>query len=138
MKDALATAMTSLPEHLRRSLTWDRGKELSAHAALTVETGLPVCFADPHSPGQRGTNENTDGMLRQYLPKGIDLSRWESEDIAAVAGAVNSRPAGSSEWRPPRWCTTRSWSGPGRSRVGRPPRDLLEHLSQNLGTTTTR
>lgn len=101
MKDALATAMASLPEHLRRSLTWDRGKELSAHAALTVETGLPVYFADPHSPWQRGTNENTNGMLRQYFPKGTDLSRWEAEDIAAVAAAVNSRPRKILGWRTP-------------------------------------
>ncbi|NIY69539.1 integrase core domain protein [Streptomyces malaysiensis] len=68
MKDALATTMTTLPDQLRRSLTWDRGKELAAHAQLTVETGLPVYFADPHAPWQRATNENTNGLLRQYFP----------------------------------------------------------------------
>ena len=99
MKNALATTMTTLPEQLRRSLTWDRGKELSAHAAFTVETDIPVYFADPKSPWQRGTNENTNGLLRQYFPKGTDLSRWSAEEIEAVAATINNRPARSSTGR---------------------------------------
>ena len=101
MKNALGATMTDLPEQLRRSLTWDRGKELSAHAAFRVETGIPVFFADPHSPWQRGTNENTNGLLRQYFPKGTDLSRWSAEEIQAVANALNHRPRKTLSWRTP-------------------------------------
>ena len=101
MKNALANTMSTLPEQLRRSLTWDRGKELSAHAAFKVETGIPVFFADPQSPWQRGTNENTNGLLRQYFPKGTDLSRWSAEEIEAVAHALNSRPRKTLGWKTP-------------------------------------
>src|SRR5487761_1926310 len=101
MKNALASVITTLPVQLRRSLTWDRGKELSQHAAFTVETGVAVYFADPRSPWQRGTNENTNGLLRQYFPKGTDLSRWSAEEIEAVANALNSRPRKILGWRTP-------------------------------------
>jgi IS30 family transposase len=101
MKNALAATMTTLPEQLRRSLTWDRGKELSAHVAFKVETGIPVYFADPQSPWQRGTNENTNGLLRQYFPKGTDLSRWSAHEIEAVANALNSRPRKTLGWKTP-------------------------------------
>ena len=101
MKDALTATMTTLPEQLRKTLTWDRGKELSAHAQFKVETGIRVFFADPHSPWQRGTNENTNGLLRQYFPKGTDLSRWSAEDLEAVALAINSRPRKVLGWKTP-------------------------------------
>jgi IS30 family transposase len=101
MKEALASAMTKLPQQLRRSLTWDRGKELSAHAAFKIETGIPVYFCDPQSPWQRGTNENTNGLLRQYFPKGTDLSRWTAEELAAVATALNTRPRKILGWKTP-------------------------------------
>ena len=101
MKNALAGTMTSLPEQLCRSLTWDRGKELSAHAAFKVETGIPVFFADPHSPWQRGSNENTNGLLRQYFPKRTDLARWSDDEIQAVAHALNSRPRKTLDWKTP-------------------------------------
>jgi len=101
MKDALAAKMTTLPEQLRRSLTWDRGKELSQHAAFKVETDIPVYFADPQSPWQRGSNENTNGLLRQYFPKGTDLARWSAEEIEAVATTLNSRPRKTLGWKTP-------------------------------------
>lgn len=101
MKNALAATMSTLPDQLLRSLTWDRGKELSAHAAFKVETGIPVFFADPHSPWQRPSNENTNGLLRQYFPKGTDLSRWNGDEVAAVASALNSRPRKVLGWKTP-------------------------------------
>jgi IS30 family transposase len=101
MKDALTTTMTSMPADLLRSLTWDRGKELAAHAQFTIDTGIAVYFADPHSPWQRGTNENTNGLLRQYFPKGTDLSRWPLEDVLAVQTAINARPRKVLGWKTP-------------------------------------
>ena len=101
MKNALQTSMSAMPAELLRSLTWDRGKELSQHAAFTVETGIAVYFADPQSPWQRGTNENTNGLLRQYFPKGTDLSRWSVGDLAAVQAALNSRPRKVLDWKTP-------------------------------------
>jgi len=101
MKNALANTMSTLPEQLARSLTWDRGKEMSAHAQFKIETGIPVFFADPQSPWQRGTNENTNGLLRQYFPKGTDLSRWSAEEIEAVAHALNTRPRKTLGWKTP-------------------------------------
>ena len=101
MKNALSEVITTLPTQLRQSITWDRGKELSQHVAFTVETGVPVFFADPRSPWQRGTNENTNGLLRQYFPKGTDLARWTAEDLEAVAHALNTRPRKTLGWKTP-------------------------------------
>ncbi|WP_406239431.1 IS30 family transposase [Nocardia sp. NBC_01009] len=101
MNKALAAAIGKPPAQMVKSLTWDRGKELSAHAALTSKTGVAVFFADPHSPWQRGTNENTNGLLRQYFPKGTDLSRWSKRDLTAVAHALNTRPRKVLGWQTP-------------------------------------
>lgn len=101
MANALKKTITALPVQLWRSLTWDRGKELSDHARLTIESGVKVFFADPHSPWQRGTNENTNGLLRQYFPKGTDLSRWGAKEIQAVAHALNTRPRKTLGWKTP-------------------------------------
>ena len=101
VRDAIARAIITLPEQLRRSLTWDQGAEMSQHAQLRVGTGVAVYFCDPHSPWQRGTNENTNGLLRQYFPKGTDLSAHSAEDLAAVAAALNGRPRKTLGWRTP-------------------------------------
>ena len=101
VRDAIARTITTLPEQLRRSLTWDQGSEMAQHAQLRVETGVAVYFCDPHSPWQRGTNENTNGLLRQYFPKGTDLSAHSADDLAAVASALNGRPRKALGWRTP-------------------------------------
>lgn len=101
MKDALIKAMTPVPVPLRRSLTWDRGKELSAHALFTEATKTPVYFADAKSPWQRGSNEHLNGLVRQNLPKGTDLSRWSAAEIEAIATAINNRPRGILGWKTP-------------------------------------
>ena len=115
MKNALAAAMTTLPAQMRRSLTWDRGKELSAHAAFKVETGVTVFFADPRSPWQRGTNENTNGLLRQYFPKGTDLSSWAADELEAVAAALNGRPRKPSDGRLPPRPSTSTYTPPSKA-----------------------
>jgi IS30 family transposase len=101
MTNALMEALKDLPDSLRRSLTWDRGKELSDHRRPTRESGMKVFFAAPRSPWQRGTNENTNGLLRQYFPKGTDLSRWSAEQIKAVAHTLNNRPRKILGWQTP-------------------------------------
>jgi IS30 family transposase len=101
VRDAIAEAIITLPEQLRRSLTWDQGAEMAQHAQLRIQAGLPVYFCDPKSPWQRGSNENTNGLLRQYFPKGTDLARHGAEDLAAVAAALNTRPRKTLGWRTP-------------------------------------
>jgi IS30 family transposase len=101
VRDAIIRTITTLPEQPRRSLTWDQGSEMAEHARLRIDAGLQVYFCDPHSPWQRGTNENTNGLLRQYFPKGTDLSAYGADDLAAVAEALNSRPRKTLGWRTP-------------------------------------
>jgi IS30 family transposase len=99
--DALARHITALPEQLRRSLTWDQGKEMAAHGRFSVTTGVPVYFCDPRSPWQRGSNENTNGLLRQYFPKRSDLAPYSQGDLDAVAAELNGRPRQTLGWMTP-------------------------------------
>ncbi|MEV6971843.1 IS30 family transposase [Hamadaea sp. NPDC051192] len=92
VRDAIITAMADLPAQLRRSLTWDQGIEMAQHGQISVATDLAVYFCDPHSPWQRGTNENTNGLLRQYFPKSTDLSRYTADDLATAQAELNARP----------------------------------------------
>ena len=101
VRDAITEAIVTLPEQLRRSLTWDQGAEMAQHARLRIDTGLEVYFCDPQSPWQRGTNENTNGLLRQYFPRGTDLARHSAGDLAAVAAALNTRPRKTLGWKTP-------------------------------------
>jgi IS30 family transposase len=101
VRDAITRTIITLPEQLRRSLTWDQGAEMAQHARLKIDAGIQVYFCDPHSPWQRGTNENTNGLLRQYFPKGTDLSVHGADEIGAVTAALNARPRKTLNWRTP-------------------------------------
>jgi len=121
VRDAMLGAISTLPAQLWRSLTWDQGIEMARHTEITLATGLDIYFCDPHSPWQRGSNENTNGLLRQYFPKGSDLSVHSAQHLAAVAAQLNARPRKTLGWKTPAQALNH----------------LLSHLSTTDGVATT-
>ena len=114
VQDAMVEKMSELPGVLRQSLTWDQGSEMSNHAKIAEATGLDIYFCDPHSPWQRGSNENTNGLLRQYFPKGTDLSRWGPGYLDMIAAELNSRPRKRHDWHTPAEVLDRLLSNPSK------------------------
>jgi IS30 family transposase len=107
VRDAMAAKILELPEHLRRSLTWDRGIEMAQHRQFSIDTGVDVYFCDPHAPWQRGSNENTNGLLRQYFPKFTSLTKYTAADLQAAADSLNNRPRKTLNWATPNEALTR-------------------------------
>jgi IS30 family transposase len=101
VRHAMTAKIATLPAALRRSITWDQGTEMAQHARFTIDTGVPVYFCDPRSPWQRGSNENTNGLLRQYFPKGISLRRYSTAELDAAADSLNGRPRQTLGWKTP-------------------------------------
>jgi len=121
VRDAITSKIASLPVHLRKSLTWDQGAEMAKHVQLRMATGLAIYFCDPRSPWQRGTNENTNGLLRQYFPKGTDIGRYSEHELDAVAAALNSRPRKTLEWKTPAEALNELLSSTKQTRVATTP-----------------
>lgn len=121
VRDAIASKIATLPVHLRKSLTWDQGAEMANHAQLRITAGLEIYFCDPRSPWQRGTNENTNGLLRQYFPKGTDIGRYAERELDAVAATLNNRPRKTLEWKTPAEALNELLSSAQRTRVATTP-----------------
>jgi IS30 family transposase len=107
VRNAMAAAIQQLPATLQRSITWDQGIEMAQHRRFTIDTGIDIYFCDPHSPWQRGSNENTNGLLRQYFPKGLDLTRFDAHALQAAADSLNGRPRQTLNWKTPTEALTR-------------------------------
>jgi transposase, IS30 family len=121
VRDAIAKKIKRLPAQLRRSLTWDQGAELAQHAQLRIDTGLEIYFCDPRSPWQRGTNENTNGLLRQYFPKGTNIARYTERELDAVAATLNGRPRKTLGWKTPAEALNRLLSSVNKANVATTP-----------------
>lgn len=121
VREAITAQIGGLPAQLKRSLTWDQGGELAQHVQLKIDAGIEVYFCDPHSPWQRPSNENTNGLLRQYFPKGTDLSQWSEGELAAVATALNGRPRKVLGWRTPAEVYQQQLSSPPQAGVASTP-----------------